>query len=137
MFQELVKNMGLDPKESGAWNPQSNAILERIHQVFGNSLQTFNLDDVELHPEEPWEEFITSTAYALRSTYHTTLKATPAQLVFGRDMILPISYEADWDAIKQNKQKKIDENCARENRKRIPYTSKRKSQSLQDKDLLK
>ena len=80
--------MELIPKESRAWNPQSNAILEQIHQVFGNSLRTFNLDKVELHPEEPWEEFITSTAYALRSTYHTTLKATPAQLVFCQDMIL-------------------------------------------------
>lgn len=39
-------------------------------------------------------------------------------------MILPISYKANWDAIKLNKQKKIDENCAHENRKRILYTYK-------------
>ena len=65
--------MGLHPNPNMAWNPQSNAILERIHQVFGNFMQLFDLDEVELHPEDPWEEYIMATAYALRSRYHTTL----------------------------------------------------------------
>ena len=117
-------NMGMKTHASTSFNPQGNSVLERIHQVFGNNLRAFNLNEVDLHPEDPWEEFITATAYALRATYNTTLKATPAQLVFGRDMILPISYEADWDAITARKQRKIDENCARENRKRLRHEYK-------------
>jgi hypothetical protein len=42
--------------------------------------------------------------YAVRSTFHNTLKATPGQLVFGRDMALPIKFMADWGAIEQQRQ---------------------------------
>ena len=38
-FQDLCDNMGLKKKPSGAWNPQSNAILERVHQVLGDCLR--------------------------------------------------------------------------------------------------
>ena len=39
---------------------------------------------------------------------HTTLQATPAQLVFGRDAILNVKFEADWNLIKQRKQTLIN-----------------------------
>jgi hypothetical protein len=45
-------------------------------------------------------------AYAIRSTFHTTIKATPEQLVFGRDMVLPITLLADWGAIDNNAKNK-------------------------------
>jgi hypothetical protein len=38
---------------------------------------------------------------AIRSTYHTTLQATPCQLVFGRDMIHNIAFRANWDQIQK------------------------------------
>jgi hypothetical protein len=44
---------------------------------------------------------LSSAAYAIISTFHTTLKATPGQLVFGRDTVLPINFVADWGAIEQ------------------------------------
>ena len=47
---------------------------------------------------------------------------TPGQLVFGRDMILNVQYQADWTAIKCHKQKIIRKNNQIENAKRIPYT---------------
>ena len=71
-------------------------------------MRTFDLDNVESHPKDWWEEFNTATIYALRSTYHTTLQASPTQLVFGRDMVLQIRYEADWHAITLQKQRKIN-----------------------------
>jgi hypothetical protein len=49
-----------------------------------------------LNEEDPWSSFLAATARAIRSTYHTTLHATPTQLVFGRDMILNIKFKADW-----------------------------------------
>jgi hypothetical protein len=42
--------------------------------------------------------------YAIRSTYHTTLQATPCQLVFGRDMIHNIAFKACWNGIQKGKQ---------------------------------
>ena len=59
--------------------------------------------------------------FALRSTNHTTLEVTLMQLVFGRDAILPIFYQADREYIKAKKQRLINMNNKRENAKRTPY----------------
>jgi LmbE family N-acetylglucosaminyl deacetylase len=40
----------------------------------------------------------------IRSTYHTTLQATPSQLVFGQDMIHNIAFRENWDGIQKRKQ---------------------------------
>jgi hypothetical protein len=45
--------------------------------------------------KDPWGPFLASAAYAIRSTFHTTLKATPGQLVFGRGVVLPVKFIAD------------------------------------------
>jgi hypothetical protein len=39
------------------------------------------------------------------STFHTTLQASPGQLVFGRDMIHDVRFQANWDRIKNDKHK--------------------------------
>ena len=44
-FSELCDNMGLKQYPSFSWNLQSNAILERIHQVLADCLGSFNLDE--------------------------------------------------------------------------------------------
>ena len=59
---------------------------------------------------------------AVNSTVHTTLRATPSQLVFGRDALLNISFQADWETIRERKQRMINLNNARENIKRRDYT---------------
>ena len=42
-----------------------------------------------------------TVAFAARATVHTTLGATPSQLVFGqKNAILNNKYEANWDTIK-------------------------------------
>jgi hypothetical protein len=61
----------------------------------------------------------TMAAYAIHSTFHTTLKATPGQLVFGRDMVLPIKFMTDWGAIEQQRQHEMVRKDRRENASRI------------------
>ena len=115
--------MGIKRKPTTDYNPQANAIIERIHQVLGNQLRTFELEQREFtKEEETFEPFLTSCAYAIRCAYHTTLKATPGQLVFGRDMILPIKFEADWALIEKQKQACINKSNERENKKRLQHT---------------
>jgi hypothetical protein len=63
------------------------------------------MDGRELDNKDPWGPFLSSDAYAIRSTFHTTLKATPGQLVFGKDMVLPISFMADWGGLNNAKRK--------------------------------
>src|SRR5210317_1039074 len=69
----------------------------------------------------PCNDILMATAFKIRSTYHTTLKKTPGQLVFGRDMMLNISHSANWDYIQQLKQKIIKKNNQAESAKRIPH----------------
>ena len=49
---------------------------------------------------------------------HTTTQHTPSQLVFGRDAILNINQEANWQLIKQRKQALINKGNQKENRRR-------------------
>ena len=48
-----------------------------------------------------------------------TLKATPGQLVYGHDMLLPIKFNADWALIERQKQLSINDSNRKENKKRI------------------
>ena len=59
---------------------------------------------------------------AVRSIAHTTTLATPTQLVFGRDAFLNISFEADWQYIKERKQHWIVQNNKAKNAKRRDHT---------------
>ena len=71
--------------------------------------------------QETWDGILSAAMFALRATVHTTTQATPMQLVFGRDAILNIQFEADWEYIKNRKQKQINYNNKRENSGRVPY----------------
>ena len=70
-----------------------NALIERVHQVLGNFFRTFELENRELDEDNLFKEFLTAAAYAIFSSHHRTLDATPEQLVFGRDMVLPIQFK--------------------------------------------
>ena len=64
---------------------------------------------------------LAAAALAVRSTYHHTKEKIPGQLVFGRDMILPINQIADWRYICQRKQTQINKYTACENTTRIDH----------------
>ena len=121
VFKEMCKNYDMKMKPSTTYNPQSNGIIERVHQVLNDCLRTFELEEEELDGNDPWSSFLASTSFAIRSTYHTTLEATPAQLVYGRDMLLPVRFNADWTRIRDNRQTAIQRSNVRENRSRIPH----------------
>ena len=121
VFRKLCTNYGITPKPSSEYNPQANSTIERVHLTLGNMLRTFELEKQDLNEDDPWSSFLTSVAFAIRSTYHTVLEATPGQLVFGRDMVLPIQFKADWAAILQRKKEQTAKDNARENKNRTPH----------------
>ena len=69
-------------------------VNKQTNQVLGNMLRTYELEEKELNLKDPFSSFLSAAAYAIRSTYHTTLEATPAELVFGRNMFLPEQFKA-------------------------------------------
>jgi hypothetical protein len=68
--------------------------------------------------------FLSDAAWAVRSTYHTVLKASPGAAIFGRDMLFDIPFIADWQKIGEHRQQQTDLNNARENEGRIDYDYK-------------
>jgi transposase InsO family protein len=124
VFEQMTKNYGLKAKTGTSYNPQSNGVIERVHQVLGDMLRTFELEEQDLDARDPFGSFLSAAAYAIRSTYHTVLEASPAELVFGRHMLLPVKFTADWQAIQAKRQKRIEDSNARENASRIEHEYK-------------
>ena len=118
-----IKNeYGITKKLITTRNPQANAIIERIHQVVHQMIRSSNIKDArDLDKDAPWQGVLSAVRQAMRSLVHTTLRATPTQLVFGRDALLNVSFEADWQYIKERKQRLIIQNNKRENATRIPH----------------
>ena len=46
-----------------------------------------------------WKRTLTSTIFNVRATEYTKIQHTPAQLIFGLDLILNICHEANWQLI--------------------------------------
>ena len=98
-FREMIANYGIKGKTTTTYNPQSNGIIERVHQILANSLRTLELEEQELDAHDPWSPFLLAAAFAVRATCHTMMQALPGQLVYGQDMVRPIKYITDWERL--------------------------------------
>jgi hypothetical protein len=85
-------------------NSQKNAILERIHAVLGNMLHESKLKMAESVKVSDKDVFLSDAAWAVHSTYHTLLKASPGAAIFGQDMLFDILFIADWQKIGKHRQ---------------------------------
>ena len=131
----LKNEYGIKRKLITTRNPQANSIIERIHQVVGNMIRTRDIRGADdLDPDFPWMGVLSAVRQAVRSLVHTTTRATPTQLVFGRDALLNISFEADWQYIKERKQHRILQNNKAENAKRRPHTYQPNDQVMVQED---
>ncbi len=88
---------------------------------FNDAVRTFELSKQVLDVNNPFKSMLAAASYAICSTFHTTLQATPGQLVFNRDMILPIWFEVQWVDVRQRWQSEIERNNRWENAKKIAY----------------
>jgi hypothetical protein len=52
--------------------------------------------------------FLDNTAWAICSTYHTVLKASPGAAIFGSAMLFNILFTADWHKIGEHRQSLTD-----------------------------
>ena len=112
----LLKNeYGIARKPITTHNPQANAMVERVHQTIQNLIRSQLIKGKQDLPNESWGGIFSAVGFAMCATVHTTTQATPAQLVFQRDAIQNVRFEADWQYIKERKQKLIRQNNNREN----------------------
>jgi transposase InsO family protein len=118
-FQELLQSYGIRSKLTTVKNPQANSILKRTHQVIGNLLRSNRFIAQDLNTVSAQQELLMPVMWAINTTFHTTLKASPAQLAFSRDMILPTSFATNWYAINNCKQAQSQSAADAENHKCI------------------
>jgi hypothetical protein len=101
------------------------------HQVLGQMQCTAELDMASSVTPNDIDVFLDNVAWAIHSTYHTVLKASPGAAIFGHDMIFGIPFVADWHKIGEQKQSLTDSGNQRKKAKYIDYDYK-----VRDKVLL-
>ncbi len=114
-LEHLCDSYGIKRKPTTVKNPQANAILERVYQVLGQTLRTSELDMADSISPDDVDVFLDNAAWAICSTYHTVLKASPGAAIFRRDMLYDIPIVANWYKIGEHRQSLTDRNNEREN----------------------
>jgi hypothetical protein len=87
-------------------------------------MRTAELDMADSVYPADIDTFIDNAVWAIRSTYHTVLKASPGAAIFGRDMLFDIPFVADWHKIGDYWQCQTDRSNIRENNKHVDYDYK-------------
>jgi hypothetical protein len=77
------------------------------HQVIGNLLHSSHLITQDLNTVSAQQEVLMRVMWAINTTFHTTLKASPAQLALNHDLILPTFFAANWYTINSRKQTQL------------------------------
>ena len=120
-FESFLISQGIKGCPCTVKNPQSNAILERVHDVIKTSLRT------QIHANPPSnlhdanaliDRVLASAQYAVRACVHNTYGVSPGAIVFQRDMFLPIPITVNLQMLRDERQALIDHNNLRENKRR-------------------
>ena len=94
-FEALCDSYRVKRKPTSIKHPQANAILEQVHQVLMAMIRTSDIDMADSVAPSDIDTVPTNASWAIRSTYHTVLKASPGAAVFGQDMLFDIPSIAD------------------------------------------
>jgi len=121
--ETLTNEYGVKRKIVTSHNPQANSMIERCHKTLHNMIRSAQIKDRrDLDSFLGFKGVLAACRKAMNSTVHATARATPTQLVLGRDAMLNASFQADWQFIKEQKQRLIIQNNKRENAKCKPHT---------------
>jgi len=86
------------------------AELDMADSVYPADIDTFIYND--------------NAVLAIRSIYHTVIKASPGAAIFGRDMLFDILFVADWHKIGDYRQRQTDRSNKCEHDRRVDYDYK-------------
>ena len=83
LFHQFNTLLGIDRIRTAPFNPRANGLIERFHRTLKASLYARKQD---------WLTALPLVLLGLRTTFRDTLKASPAELVFGTTLQLPGSF---------------------------------------------
>ena len=106
-FSNMLQKHKIKSVTTTVKNPQANTIAERINQSISTMI-AISLRENSLSKYEDVSNLVfrkcMAAQYAVRATVNMTLKHTPEELAFGRDIILPVSSNVNWEQLFQRKQ---------------------------------
>ena len=104
----LLKYFDIKPVLTSVKNPQANAPVEQVHQVILNIIVTKDINNKLFDYMDPLGETLEYIAWAIRSSYHRTIMATPGQASFGRDILFNLASVVDWRVATYVKKCQVD-----------------------------
>ena len=85
LVQELCRLLGIAKTRTTPYHSQSDDMIERLNRTLLNMLSISVQDK-----ERDWDLHLPSVMLAYRTSVHETTEETPFQLMFGREVCLPI-----------------------------------------------
>ena len=88
VFQEMCKSLGMDKTRTTPLHPQSDGMVERFNRTIEEMLSKFVAEN-----QRDWDSHLPILMMAYRSAVHETTSFTPCELMFGRQIDLPIDLQ--------------------------------------------
>jgi transposase InsO family protein len=123
-FQDMLRQFGITAKPTTVKNPQSNAIVERLHKTMADILRVMMHVSPPTNEEETTnliDNALSTVVHASRCSVNHTMKTSPGAMLFNRDMMTNIPLISNLLAIGNRRQQLVDENVRRVNARRIQH----------------
>ena len=85
VFQEVCSLLGIYKTRTTVRRPQSDGMVERANRSIQNMISSYISDK-----QDDWDENIPLLMLAYRSSIHETTGVSPAMMMFGRELTLPV-----------------------------------------------
>ena len=85
VFSGVCNLLGINKTRTTALHPESDGMVERFNRTLENQLAIF-----VQHHQKDWDDHVPLLMMSYRSAVHESTKQTPAKLMFGREVNLPL-----------------------------------------------
>ena len=72
----MIENeYGIKTKPASSGNQKANATIERLHQILGNLVRTYNLQETYVDDTHPFMVILAAVDFEVQYTYHQREKS--------------------------------------------------------------
>jgi len=92
LVEGLCKLFDITKTKTSAYHPQSDGAVERFHRVLGGMIRSY----VEELGSD-WSDYLQPLLLAYRSAIHKATGYSPNEMIFGKNVVLPVDLEFGWN----------------------------------------
>ena len=85
LFQEMYRILEIDKTRTTPLRPQSDGMVERFNRILEAMLSKFAGEN-----QKDWDQYLPLLMMAYRSSVHESTGFTPNEMMFGREVLLPL-----------------------------------------------